>query len=429
MENFTLKENARIGEKYYYLKHKSGLDIYVVPKKHLSSYAIIGTRYGASDRSFKTEKDEDFLTVPDGVAHFLEHKLFESEDGEDTFARFARVGGNANAFTGSNQTCYLFSTTENFYENLEILLDFVQSPHFTEANVAKEQGIIGEEIKMYEDDPNWRVHFNMLEGLYLNNPAKVNVCGTVETISKITPEILYRCYNTFYNLNNMVLCVCGDVDAETVVSVADRVLKPAEKVSIIRNSEEEPEGINQAFVSEEGEVAMPIYNIGFKEKVLSDPSELLKYKAEMEILMRMMFSKSSEFYNDSYESGLITPWFSAWSNAGRDASYSVISGSAPNPEEIFEAVKAEIRKRRESFFDLDSFERAKRCIYAETLTDFNSTSSVANAMVGFALDGNDFFDFADAVSAVSVDDLKKRLDESFEPERAVLSVVVPFSAE
>lgn len=429
MGNFTVKENARIGEKYYYLKHKSGLDIYVVPKKHLSAYAIIGTRYGASDRCFKTDKDEDFLTVPDGVAHFLEHKLFESEEGEDTFARFARVGGNANAFTGSNQTCYLFSTTENFYENLEILLDFVQRPHFTEENVAKEQGIIGEEIKMYEDDPNWRVHFNMLEGLYLNNPAKVNVCGTVETISKITPEILYRCYNTFYNLNNMVLCICGDVDLEGVTAVADSVLKNAEKLEITRYSEEEPQGINQGFVSEEGEVAMPIYNIGFKEDIVSDPKELLKYKAEMEILLRMMFSKSSEFYNEAYESGLITPWFSAWSSAGRDASYLVISGSAPDPEGIFAAVKAEIIRRREHFFDLDSFERAKRCIYAETLTDFNSTSSIANAVVGFALDGNDFFDFADMVSEVSVEDIKRRLSKSFDPDRAVLSVVVPFEGE
>ncbi|MBS6163048.1 MAG: insulinase family protein, partial [Clostridiales bacterium] len=205
-------KSARIGDHYYEVQHPSGLKILVYPKNdNNSTYAVFGTRYGSVDMAFHLKGEQEVHRVPAGIAHYLEHKLFESEDG-DAFARYAKTGAAANAYTSFNNTCYLFSTTDQVYESLEILLDFVQSPFFTEQTVQKEQGIIGQEIRMYDDDPQWRVMFNLLECLYHTHPVKIDIAGTVESIAQITPEYLYLCYNTFYNLHNMVLCIAGNVD-------------------------------------------------------------------------------------------------------------------------------------------------------------------------------------------------------------------------
>ena len=213
-------KSERVAEKYYKINHPSGLTIYVYPKEgYNSAYAIFGTRYGSINTKFSVD-DGETITVPDGIAHYLEHKLFECEDG-DAFVRYAQTGANANAYTSFEKTCYLFSCTEKFDESLEILLDFVQSPYFTAQTVAKEQGIIGQEIKMYDDAPDWRVMFNMLENMYHNHPVKIDIAGTVESIAEITAEKLYEVYNVFYNLNNMVLCVSGNVTVDKVLKTAD----------------------------------------------------------------------------------------------------------------------------------------------------------------------------------------------------------------
>ena len=205
-------ERAR--DSYYKIQHPSGLSIYLYPKESCSTaYAVFGAKYGSIDTCFQRSDETKPETVPEGIAHYLEHKLFESEDG-DAFERFAKTGASANAFTSFESTCYLFSCTDQLYESLEILLDFVQSPHFTEESVAKEQGIIGQEIKMYDDDPQWRVMFNYLRAMYHTHPIRQDIAGTVESIAEITPEYLYRCYRTFYNLGNMALCIAGRLDVE-----------------------------------------------------------------------------------------------------------------------------------------------------------------------------------------------------------------------
>ena len=205
--------------------HESGLRVYVFPKKGFSKYyAIYGTEYGSLNRTFKPQNEDNMITVPDGIAHYLEHKMFEDENGVDAFERFAETGASANAYTSFDLTAYLFSCTDRFYENLDILLDFVNHPHFTKENVAKEQGIIGQEIKMYDDDPEWRAFFNTLPALFKNNPVKIDIAGTVESISHITPEILYQCYNTFYNPANMRLILVGDVDIDEAMKYVDKHL-------------------------------------------------------------------------------------------------------------------------------------------------------------------------------------------------------------
>ncbi|MEG1427693.1 MAG: pitrilysin family protein, partial [Oscillospiraceae bacterium] len=235
--------DSRIGDSYYKIKHPSGLEIILYPKNDFcTTHAMFSTRYGSIDTSFQLSGDEQVHKVPAGIAHFLEHKLFESEEG-DAFERYAATGANANAFTSFEMTSYLFSTTTNLYEALEILLDFVQAPYFTTETVQKEQGIIGQEIKMYDDDPQWRVMFNLLRAMYKNHTVKEDIAGTVESISKITPEYLYDCYRTFYNLNNMSLVIAGNLDVDRVLSLCDKWLKKSESVTVNRVFEEEPETV------------------------------------------------------------------------------------------------------------------------------------------------------------------------------------------
>ena len=220
--------NERTGEKYYYIKHPSGLSIYVMEMEgYNTAYALFGTKYGSINTTFKTKKDADYVTVPEGIAHFLEHKLFENEDC-DVFELYAKTGASGNAYTSFNKTAYLFSCTSNFKESLSILLDFVQKPYFTQATVDKEQGIIGQEIKMCEDNPYRAVLFNLLKAVYYKHPIRIDIAGTVESIAKIDADLLYRCYNTFYNLHNMVLSVAGNCKVDDVLEVADKLLKPCE---------------------------------------------------------------------------------------------------------------------------------------------------------------------------------------------------------
>ncbi len=214
-------ENKDLGEKCYFARHKSGLPIYVFPKKLSTYYAIFATRYGANDSCFAAKDGDPLLEVPDGIAHFLEHKMFESPDGEDAFFKFGKTGAYANAFTSSTMTAYLFSCTESFRESLEILLDFVQTPHFTRENVDKEMGIIAQEIRMYEDNPSSAMYRGLMQAMYREHPIRRSVAGTVESISEITPELLYACYRAFYHPENMALIVCGDVTAEEVLKIAE----------------------------------------------------------------------------------------------------------------------------------------------------------------------------------------------------------------
>ena len=209
-------KNEELNEKYFKVAHPSGLTIYLYPKpEYKSTYAIFGTNYGSIDTKFQVKGSKEVIEVPDGIAHYLEHKLFESEEG-DAFSEYAKTGAIANAYTSFDFTGYLFSCSENFDESLKILLNFVQSPYFTEETVKKEQGIIGQEIRMYEDNPDWKVLFNLLNCLYHNHPVKKDIAGSIESIAEITAEKLYTCYKCFYNLNNMSICIVGNIDYKSV---------------------------------------------------------------------------------------------------------------------------------------------------------------------------------------------------------------------
>ena len=246
--------SERLGESYIRVEHPSGLTVLLYPNKGMATtYALFATKYGSIDNAFRRSDEKEFVTVPEGIAHYLEHKMFDCKDG-DAFSKYAKTGANANAYTSFDKTAYLFSCTDNFEESLRILLSFVTEPYFTEASVAKEQGIIGQEIGMYDDDPDWQVYFNLLGALYQKHPLRIDIAGTVETISHITADLLYRCYGCFYNLHNMVLSIAGNFDPEAALRLCDEILTPAEPITVERAHIDEPYAVGSRRV----EVKMPV---------------------------------------------------------------------------------------------------------------------------------------------------------------------------
>lgn len=417
-------KSDRVGDRYYEVKHPSGLRIFVYPKEqNNSTYAVFGTRYGSVDTTFKRSDEADACTVPAGIAHYLEHKLFESEDG-DAFARYAKTGANANAYTSFDVTCYLFSCTENVYESLEILLDFVQSPHFTEQTVQKEQGIIGQEIRMYDDDPQWRVMFNLLEALYHKHPVKVDIAGTVESIAQITPELLYRCYHTFYNLNNMVLCVAGNVELNKVLDLCDRMLKPSKPVEIERIFEEEPREVVKTRVEQKLSVVTPLFQLGFKENAVS--RRTTKELAETEILLELMASDASPLFRRLLDAGLINESSFGYEYFEGPGYASVIfSGESKDPDRVAEEIRAETERLRRDGIDPEAFQRAKKALYGRNIAALNSVDNIANSMAVFAFAGRELYSYIDELANAKLDSVQKRLEEALDPAYSALSVVYP----
>lgn len=420
MEKIT---NERVQDSYYSIKHPSGLRIFVYPKEGSNStYAIFGTRYGSVDTTFRRSDEKEICKVPEGIAHFLEHKLFESEDG-DAFARYAKTGASANAYTSFDMTCYLFSCTENVYESLEILLDFVQSPYFTEQTVQKEQGIIGQEIRMYDDDPQWRVMFNLLKALYHHHPVKIDIAGTVESIAEITPEYLYRCYHTFYNLNNMALCVAGNIDPERVLELCDKMLKPSEQIEVERIFEEEPAGVVQERVEQKLSVTIPLFQLGFKEPARRRTVQEL---AQTDVLLELLASDASPLCRRLLDQNLInTASFGSEYFEGPGYAAVIFSGESKDPDAVAKEIRGEVERLRREGIPAEAFERARKAVYGRNVAALNSAEAIANAMISLTFAERELFSYIDALAAVQLPDVQKRLEEQLLTENSALSVVFP----
>ena len=418
-----VKENKVLGEKYYHFVHSSGLPVYVCPKNHETAFAAVAVKYGSCDNRLPTEKG--IVTVPDGTAHFLEHKMFENPDGTDSFETFTKNGGDANAFTSFERTEYIFSCTENFYINLKTLLQMVFTPHFTKESVQKEQGIIGQEIKMYEDDADWRALLGMLEGMYVNNPVRKDIAGTVESIAEITPEILYDIHKVFYHPSNTVLCICGKVDPEEVKKVCDECLKYYPETKIDLPDIFEPAQVNEQRVVTKLKIGMPQFALGIKEAFPEKSDDDLKRSAEHAIILQLLFGSSGEFYCENYESGLISDRFSYSYYNSRDWSYISIEGVADDPDMVAQAVKNEIAKRKSFFFTKEEFLRAKKVIYATECLSFNSTSETANRLASAALEGCDMLDYASVIQNTCYEEVKERFMKGYDMEKSCLSIVFP----
>lgn len=411
-----------LGEKYFEIDHKSGLKIFIMPKENYSSsYAVFGTKYGSIDTKFKRSDSDEWITVPEGIAHFLEHKLFESED-LDAFARYAKTGASANAYTSFDKTCYLFQCSGNFEASLEILLDFVTHPYFTKETVEKEQGIIGQEITMYYDVAGWMSTFNLLRCLYKNHPVRIDIAGTVESIAQITDKLLYDCYNTFYNLNNMCLAVVGDVTPEQVLGVCDKMLEKAEPLSIERSFEDEPREIACSYAEYNLAMSMPVFSFGYKEECKELTQDLRKM-IEVNILLEILAGDTSELYNKMFDNGLINTSFSKEYFTGFGYEAILFDGESVNPQAVADEIKKAVASLKANGIEDNQFENARRSLYGREIMEYNDIDSIANAVISAHFNGYSVFDAMEIYKSVTKEDIEKRLENMMMEEYSALSVV------
>ena len=412
-----------VGDFYYTGTHPSGLRVFLYPKeKSSTTYAIFSTKYGSIDSCFQRSDEPAPETVPEGIAHYLEHKLFESEDG-DAFQRYAETGASANAYTSFENTSYLFSCTDRLYDSLEILLDFVQSPYFTEETVRKEQGIIGQEIKMYDDDPQWRVMFNYLRAMYHAHPIRQDIAGTVESIAQITPDHLYRCYHTFYNLHNMAFVLAGSFDVDRVCQLLDRMLKPCDPVTVRRVFPEEPATVARPRVEEALSVALPLFQYGYKLPGTAPRGE--KDLAAAEVLLEVLASEASPLFRRLLDSGLVNESsFASEFFEGEGYATLMFGGESNDPEAVAAAITEELLRLRKEGIDPAAFERSRRSLYGQNLAALNSTASIANAILSLTFKGRELFSYIHALAGITVADVEQFL-AGLPLEQQVLSIVKP----
>lgn len=422
MSNIKEIKNELLKDSYYEIDHSSGFKIFVYPKENYSStYAVFGTKYGSIDTCFKKEGEKDFTEVPEGIAHFLEHKLFESEE-LDAFARYAKTGASANAYTSFDKTCYLFQCSGNFEDSLEILLDFVSNPYFTEQTVQKEQGIIGQEIRMYEDEPGWESLFVLLRAMYHNHPVRIDIAGTVESISNITADLLYECYDTFYNPANMALAVAGNVTVEQVLSIADKMLKPKESKKVERKFQVEPENVVKTYDERHLSVAMPIFAIGFKENVKT-PERTLKESMVSNILLDILAGSTSSLYEEMLEDNLINTTFDTEYFEGYGYSAHIFNGESAEPEKVRERINEEITKVMKNGVDSETFQRIKKKHYGSLIMDFDSIDSIGNSLISAYFNNEGIYDQLKLLESITVEDVNNRLRTAFSIENSSMSVI------
>ncbi|WP_139488913.1 EF-P 5-aminopentanol modification-associated protein YfmH [Brevibacillus dissolubilis] len=416
----------QLNETLYHEKLENGLNIYLLPKAGFSkTYAVFTTRYGSIDSHFKVAGGQE-VHVPDGIAHFLEHKMFEKED-RDVFQQFSQNGASYNAFTSFNRTAYLFSSTDKVEANLDILLNFVQEPWFSDKSVEKEKGIIGQEIEMYNDNPDWKVYMNLIKALFQEHPVRIEIAGTIESISKITKENLYQCYETFYHPANMMLFVVGPFEPEKMLQVirdnqGKKTFKPAENIE--RIFPQEPVPVKEKRIEEKLSVGIPKCYIGFKETKLGQTgTDLLKRELSTKIAMDVLFSSSSETYQKLYEAGIITESFDYDYSSEKDYAYSIVGGDTPDPDKYIESIQQAIQDTINKGVQKEDFERSKRKKIGQFLRSLNSIEFIANQFTNYKFNDIDLFQIVPTLESIKQQDVDQRLREHFNFDQMAVSIV------
>ena len=417
-----LIENLKLEEKVYKEKLENGMTVIIIPRENSQKkYVIWGTHYGSNESKFVVPGEEQETEVPKGVAHFLEHKMFEQENGTNSLDVLTALGVDANAYTTNDHTAYLFECTDKFYEALDELMDYVQKPYFTDENVEKEKGIIGQEIMMYDDYPEWKVYLNTLEAMYHNHPVKLDITGTIETISNIDKEVLYKCYNTFYNPANMVLVVCGDFKPEEIIEeIKKRLIKKEAVGEIKRIYPEEPKEVVKNYIEQKMEVSMPLFTIGIKD---IPSAEKVKKHIAIEVLLNMLLGRSSELYKKLYNEGIILAQPSLEYEFADGYAHVLITGQATEPEKVYESLKKEIASLKQNGLDEDKFDRIKKMIYGGYVKEYNDVAETARMFLADYFKGINSFDYIDEIESVKPEYGMQVIKETFTENNMVLSVV------
>lgn len=430
--NFIKQEYKKLAETVYTAVHESGLRIVLIKKEGFKKkYATFSTKYGSVNTEFVVPGETQTTKVIDGIAHFLEHKVFEQPDGTNAFNEFSKYGASANAFTSFGVTNYLFSCTEHFKENLEILLDFVQKPYFTEENVEKEKGIIAQEIRMYADDADQTCFYNCLRGMYVNHPIKTEIAGSVEEIMKTTPELLYKCYNTFYHPSNMALICVGDIEVEEIAEAVEKYISKEPAAGKIKQVfPKEPDYVCEKYIEAKFDVPKAMFMLGFKDSHTGGSgSEMLARDILTNCVMRVMFGKSSAFRKRMYESGKINKTFSCSYEYEDSCAFAAFSGEADNPDEIKNEIYAEIEKFVKEGIDEEAFERAKKVVIGCTLSMHDSVEELGNEYMFAFHRGIDLYEYIKICESLTATDANRRVKQLFDKEMSSLSVVFPKKTE
>ncbi|HFM6664319.1 TPA: M16 family metallopeptidase [Enterococcus faecium] len=403
-------EYEQINETLYHEVLPNGLTVYLLPKNdYHKTYGLFSTNYGSIDNEFIPYGEKEKVKVPDGIAHFLEHKLFEKEDG-DVFQLFGKQGASANAFTSFTKTSYLFSTTDQVEKNLTTLIDFVQAPYFTEETVNKEKGIIGQEIQMYEDDPNWRMFFGILNNLYPTHPLHIDIAGTVESIDKITAQDLYTCYRTFYQPSNMVLFVVGKMEPEKLMKLIRENQEAKNfppKQGIVRYfPENTKEIIKQSAL--EAAITRDKFVLGIKglDTLPQEGTELLRYKTAINLLFQMILGNTSRNYLAMYNQGIIDDSFGFEFSLDREFHFADFSGDTDEPEKAAEKVKeiilgfADDPEVSETNLDL-----LKKKMLGQYFQSLNSIEYIANQFTQSLFGDRTLFDLPEIIDSIQMKDV------------------------
>lgn len=418
-------ENKNIKEKCYMEKLENGLQVIIIPKKEIQKkYIIWATKFGSIDNTFIDSTTGEKVVIPDGVAHFLEHKMFEQKNGVDSLYVLMALGLDANAYTTNDHTAYLFECTDHFYEGLDELMDYVQNPYFTDQNVEKEKGIIGQEIGMYDDDPGWQLYINAMDCLYEKNPIKVDTAGTVETISGINPEMLYKCYNTFYHPSNMVLTVVGDFEPEAILAEIKKRLKDNEaRGEITRIYPEEKLEINKKYAEKEMEVSLPLFMIGFKDNIKDKYNEVVKRHIAIEIILNMLIGKSSNLYNELYKEGYLLSQPDLEYEFGNEYSHVLIGGQSKNPQKVYEKIAEKIQEMKNNDINVQEFERIKKKIYGDYAVEYNNVADIGRMFTSDYIKGINSFEYMDKFKEIDAEYAKQVLKEIFTEDKMIMSVI------
>ena len=425
-------EFKQLDETLYYKQLENGLDVYILPKKGFSkTFVTFTTKYGSIDRSFVPIGETEAVTVPDGIAHFLEHKMFEKEDG-DVFQKFSEVGAQANAFTSFTRTAYLFSATDHLYKSTKTLLDFVQQPYFTEETVNKEKGIIGQEITMYDDMPDWRLYFGAIENMYHNHPVKIDIAGTIESIDGITADHLYTCYNTFYHPSNMLLFVIGAVDPVEMMAFIEQDQSSKEfpeAADITRSFENEPTNVAKTESVLQMDVQKPKVYIGLKAKQTElSGEEMLKHELSVQIGLECLFGRASSFYTDIYEQGLIDESYSYDFSLEKGFGFALIGSDTANPDDLVRVIKEQLTKAEQGgLFTTEDVERIKRKKIGFFLRALNSLEFIANQFTRYKFNDMNLFDVVPTIETLTVDDITEAFKSIQGDDQQTVFKVLPVS--
>lgn len=427
MRKMSVEVSQELGESTFCTTLDNGLKVYICQKKGFGKkIGMFGTKYGSVVNDFVDITTGKRIKVPDGIAHFLEHKLFEKE-GANALDLFSKMGVSSNAYTSFDQTVYFFETSEKFEESIAMLVKLIKEPYFTDENVQKEQGIIGQEISMYDDDPTFMVYFNALRAMYQKNPVRIDIAGTIESISHITKELLYTCYNTFYSPQNMFFLVVGDVEVDKTIDVIEENIKKYENkvdtnAKIEKFSEEEPKEIAQKEIIQKMEIYLPQLCIGYKLD-LAKNEEIVRNEIIVSIISDMYFSKQSDFFEKEYNSGKINGFIDMQYEGSDTFSHVIISTTSTDIEGIEKDILEYINQIKNTPIDKELFEVIKRKKIGEAILSSDNLNVSYRRVIDSILDDTNVYADMEILKNINENDIKEFLNKLNEVNRVSSKII------